>query len=86
MINIIVRQTNKKASAVFEKYNSKNPNNTRVWIPVTDTKMCAFLVTLICAGANNSNTDNIREMRKSTLYPLYRADMGVNRLWNTPEK
>jgi len=41
--------------------------------------MYAFFDILICAGANNSNTNHVSEMWKSSSYPLYRAIVGINR-------
>ena len=80
MLDIIVRFTNKKALAVYEEYNNEHlGNDPRVWKNVTSREMYAFLGILICAGANNSNTDHISEMWKSSSYPLYRATMGINR-------
>jgi len=38
--------------------------------------MYAFLGILICASANNSNTDHVSKMWKSSSYPLYRATIG----------
>ncbi|XP_019697919.2 piggyBac transposable element-derived protein 4-like [Harpegnathos saltator] len=80
MIYIIVRYTNKKVLAMYEEYNNKYPEKEpRVWKNVTLNEMYAFLGILICAGANNSNTDHVEEMWKSSSYPLYRATVGINR-------
>lgn len=59
MVEIIVRFTNKKASQVYAEYNRNNPDKTQLqWKPVTTNEIYAFMVSLICAGANNSNTDH----------------------------
>lgn len=79
MVDLIVRCTNKKANKVYDHYNVMNPNSQRSWKPVTSQEMYAFFGILICSGVNNSNIDHTSEMWKSTLYPLYRASMGVNR-------
>ena len=80
MIDIIVRCTNKKASAVIEDYNRNNPEKEpRIWRNISTQEFYAFLSVLICAGANNSNTDHVNEMWKSSSFPLYRATMGINR-------
>ena len=34
---------------------------------------------MICSGPNNSSTDHVSDMWKSTSYPIYRAAMGYNR-------
>ena len=80
MVDIIVRCTNRKAEATFQEYNNKYPEKEpRVWKRVTPQEMYAFFAILICAGCNNSNTDNINDMWKKVSYPLYRAMMGRQR-------
>ena len=82
IINIIVRHTNKKASVMYEEYNAQNRGKTLTWTAVTSSEMYAFLGVLICAVANNSNTDHTTDMWKASSYPLYRATFGINRFWN----
>ena len=40
--------------------------------------VCFFAI-LICAGANNSNTDHVNDMWKAASFPLYRAMIGRQR-------
>ena len=79
IVDIIVRHTNRKATAVYEKFNSDNPTKWKTWKSLTTEQLSAFIGILITAGVNNSNVDHIYDMWKSTSYPLYRAAMGVNR-------
>jgi len=79
IIDIIVRCTNKKASAVYAEFNKHPENEPCVWKDVTLCKTYGFLGILICAGANNSNTDHVPEVWKTSSYPLYCAFMEVNR-------
>ena len=53
-----------------------------VWQNLELQEFYAFLAILITSGANNSNTDNTKDMWQSYSYPLYRAAMGINRFWN----
>lgn len=83
MIDIIVRCTNKKATAVYKNYNETHPARKQaVWKYLIPRELYAFFGILIAAGANNSNTDHTTDMWKTTSYPLYRAAMGINRFWN----
>lgn len=83
MIDIIVRYTNKKATAVYKNYNETHPARKQaVWKYLISCELYAFFGILIAAGANNSNTDHTTDMWKTTSYPLYRAAIGINRFWN----
>lgn len=83
MANIIIRHTNRKATSTYALYNEKNPKkNPLVWKKVELQEFYAFLAILITSGANNSNTDNTKEMWQTYSYPLYRAAMSINRFWN----
>lgn len=79
MVDIIVRHTNKKAEATYQNYNADHPDSQHQWKPVTIPEIYSFFGILICAGANNSNTDHTFDMWHSNSYPLYRATMGLNR-------
>ncbi|XP_014098495.2 uncharacterized protein [Bactrocera oleae] len=80
MVDIIVRHTNKKAETIFQEYNPNHTNLQHQWKPVTIPEIYWFFGILICAGANNSNTDH--DMWHSNSYPLYRATMGLTRFHN----
>ena len=83
MADIIIRHTNKKAISTYTAYNEKNPIKKQlVWQNLELQEFYAFLAILITSGANNSNTDNTKDMWQSYSYPLYRAAMGINRFWN----
>lgn len=82
MVDIIVRHTNKKALSIYAVYNVDHSNSPRQWKPVTIPELYSFFAILICAGANNSNTDHTFDMWHSNSYPLYRATMGINRFHN----
>ncbi|CAK9823971.1 hypothetical protein ANTRET_LOCUS2213 [Anthophora retusa] len=82
MMDIIVRHTNRKATAVYQKYNSDNPTKPKTWKSLTTEELSAFIGILITAGVNNSNIDHVYDMWKTTSYPLYRAAMGVNTFRN----
>lgn len=82
MVAIIVRHTNQKASSTYANYNADHPHSQRQWKPVTIPEIYSFIAVLICAGANNSNTDHTFDMWHSNSYPLYRATMGLNRFHN----
>ncbi|XP_017795845.1 PREDICTED: piggyBac transposable element-derived protein 4-like [Habropoda laboriosa] len=82
MIDIIVRHTNRKATAVYQKYNSDNPTKLKTWKSLMTEELSAFIGILITAGVNNSNVDHVYDMWKTTSYPLYRAAMGVNTFRN----
>ena len=83
MADIIIRHTNKKANSTYTAYNEKNPMKKQlVWQNLELQEFYAFLAILIISGANNSNTDNTKDMWQSYSYPLYRAAMGINRFWN----
>ncbi|XP_076267092.1 piggyBac transposable element-derived protein 4 isoform X2 [Rhynchophorus ferrugineus] len=83
MADIIIRHTNKKAISTYANYNEKNPEKKQLeWKNLELQEFYAFLAILITSGANNSNTDNAREMWQPYSYPLYRAAMSINRFWN----
>ncbi|KAF7278930.1 hypothetical protein GWI33_007833 [Rhynchophorus ferrugineus] len=83
MADIIIRNTNKKAISTYANYNEKNPEKKQLeWKNLELQEFYAFLAILITSGANNSNTDNVREMWQPYSYPLYRAAMSINRFWN----
>nr|XP_047129361.1 uncharacterized protein LOC124809345 [Hydra vulgaris] len=83
MADIIIRHTNKKANLTYATYNEKNPGKKQlVWKNLELQELYAFLAILITSGANNSNTDNTKDMWQSYSYPLYRAIMGISRFWN----
>ena len=83
MADIIIRHTNKKAISTYTAYNEKNLMKKQlVWQNLELQEFYAFLAILITSGANNSNTDNTKDMWQSYSYPLYRAAMGINRFWN----
>ncbi|XP_046406298.1 piggyBac transposable element-derived protein 3-like [Ischnura elegans] len=83
MADIIIRHTNKKAISTYAAYNEKNPGKKQfVWKDLDLQEFYAFLAILITSGANNSNTDNAKDMWQSYSYPLYRAAMGITRFWN----
>ena len=83
MMDIIIRHTNKKATAVYKTYNETHPTRKQaVWKDLTPSELYGFLGILIAAGANNSNTDHTTDMWKTLSYPLYQATMGINRFWN----
>jgi len=76
---MVVRYTNKKATAEYKKYSKKKSSYDRMW----RQEIYAFLGILIMSGTNNSNTDHTTDMWKSTAYPLHsRATMKINRFWN----
>ena len=79
MADIIIHHTNKKASLTHATYNEKNSGKKQlVWKNFEFQEFYAFLAILITFGANNSNTDNTKDMWQSYSYPLYRAKMGIN--------
>ncbi|XP_050335819.1 uncharacterized protein LOC126762820 [Bactrocera neohumeralis] len=83
MADIIIRHTNKKAISTYTAYNEKNPEKKQLeWKILELQEFHAFLAILITSCANNSNTDNAREMWQPYSYPLYRAAMSINRSWN----
>jgi len=83
MADIIIRHTNKKAISTYTAYNEKNSDKKQlVWKNLELQEFYAFLAILITSGANNSNTDNAKDMWQTYSYPLYRAAMSINRFWN----
>ncbi|XP_065678219.1 uncharacterized protein LOC136093186 [Hydra vulgaris] len=81
--NIIIRHTNKKANLTYATYNEKNPGKKQlVWKNLEHQELYAFLAILITSGANNSKTDNTKDMWQLYSYPLYRAIMGISCFWN----
>ena len=54
----------------------------QVWKNLEFQEFYAFLTILITSGANNSNTDNTKDMWQSYSYSLNHAAMGINRFWN----
>ena len=83
MADIIIPHTNKKSNSTHTAYNEKNPmKNQLVWKNLELQEFYALLAILITSGANNSSTDNTKDMWQSYSYPLYRAAMGINRFWN----
>ena len=83
MADIIMRHTNKKASSTHATYNEKNPGKKQLVCKNLELQeFYAFLAILITSGANNSDTDNTKDLWQFYSNPLYRAAMGTNRFWN----
>lgn len=57
IIDIIIRETNRKARQIFEDAHKKNPaGKQREWKPVTTSEFDAFLGIIILAGVSRSNS------------------------------
>ena len=82
MCDIIIRETNRKATKVYSNYNKENPTKTqKQWKPLTSEEFDAFLGIIITAGVRLSNFEHTKELWKTDAYPLYRASMPINRFW-----
>ena len=83
MADIIRRHTNKKATSTHTTYEEIKPGVKQlVWKNLELHDFYAFLAILITSGANNSNTDNTKNLWQSYSYLLYRATMSINHFWN----
>jgi hypothetical protein len=86
MVDIIVRYTNQKAKNVFDKHNRDNPTKKsylkHTWRIITAQEFVTFVRVLIASGVNNLNPDHRRDMWKPNSYPLYPANMSLNRFWS----
>ena len=77
--DIVIRQTNRKAKAVYARWNLDNPTKKKTWVDFTSVELDAFLGFLITAGVRQSSGEHISELFKSDAYPLYRAVMARSR-------
>lgn len=80
MSEIVIRETNRKATTVFDAYNKKFPEKTRkTWKPITSEELDAFLGVVLAAGVHHSNNEHVSEMWKSEALPIYRAALSKDR-------
>lgn len=80
MIDIIVRETNRKADRVYAKWNAENPDKPAKKLKeFTQDELYAYIGILITMGVHHSNSEPVNVLWKSDSYPLYRATTPINR-------
>lgn len=62
MKDIICRYTNEEAVRYFDNWNTKNPNNRKIWSVLEIDELDSFLGVLIKAGALRCRKESTREM------------------------
>ncbi|XP_065355992.1 piggyBac transposable element-derived protein 4-like [Calliphora vicina] len=77
--DLILRFTNKKAEAVYRKWNSENTNFQKTWKLITDEELLGFFGILLIMGAHNSSKETLTELWRQNAYPIYRATMSRKR-------
>lgn len=80
IVNIIVRETNRKALESFRLWNEAHPNKKqRVWMMTNEDEMYAFFGMLLFAGVFHANSQPAKELWASYNMPIYKATMSFNR-------
>ncbi|KAF2904377.1 hypothetical protein ILUMI_01798 [Ignelater luminosus] len=80
MCTIIIKETNRKAKSVYDKWNAEHlgkPKNT--WRELTPEEFDGYLGILVTAGVRHSSSEREHELRKCYAYSLYRATLNITR-------
>ena len=79
IIDIITRETNRKAESEIAKNNENNSENQSTWTPLTDQELYAYIGILLAAGLCHSNMQHTIELWKTNNSPVFRATMSLHR-------
>lgn len=80
IVDIIVRETNRKARAVHAEWNLAHPEEQKEWTETNDVEMEAFIGLLLLAGMFKSMNESLDELWSSeTGRAIFRATMRINR-------
>jgi hypothetical protein len=75
-----VRETNRKAMAIYETWNALNPQHRHEWKEVDEIEINAFIGLLILAGVMRSMNENLEELWSiESGRPIFRASMPLKR-------
>uniref|UniRef100_A0A182XQ41 PiggyBac transposable element-derived protein domain-containing protein n=1 Tax=Anopheles quadriannulatus TaxID=34691 RepID=A0A182XQ41_ANOQN len=80
MIDIIVRETNRKAQQIYERErvtNSAKLASMHTWKTLTTSEFEAYLGILLLAGVMRSNYVHSTELWKTSSHPIFRATMSI---------
>lgn len=80
MVNVIVRETNRKAQEVYHAFNMKYATRQRSeWEPTNEKEMYAFFGLLLFAGVFKCATQPIKELWAPYHHDIYKATMSIKR-------
>lgn len=80
MVNIIVRQTNRKAKDIIDNWNwNHSASKPKVWEPTNEKEMYAFFGLLLYSGLFKTNTQPTKELWAPYHFDLFKATMSLKR-------
>lgn len=82
IVEIVVRETNRRAEQSIANWNAKNPSCAQIWAPTCAEEMYAFFGMLLFAGLWGSNSQPIDALWAAYQPPIYKGTMAKNRFKN----
>ncbi|KAF2893896.1 hypothetical protein ILUMI_12280 [Ignelater luminosus] len=78
MCTIIIKETNRKAKSVYDKWNAERPEK-KTCRELTPEEFNRYLGILVTAGVRHSSSERERELWRCDAYPLYRPILPITR-------
>lgn len=80
MVNLIVRETNRRAKQVIAKWNTSHPATQKTWTETDETEIYACIGILLLGGVYKSANESVGEMwSMDSGRPVFRATMSMER-------